>query len=44
MKLIGLTGTTGSGKGYVSAFFARAGIESIDTDAIVHRLYREDLP
>ena len=42
MKLIGLTGTTGSGKGYVSTFFARAGIESIDTDAIVHRLYRED--
>ena len=42
MKLIGLTGTTGSGKGYVSVFFARAGIESIDTDAIVHRLYRED--
>jgi dephospho-CoA kinase len=42
MKLIGLTGTTGSGKGYVSAYFARAGINSIDTDAIVHRLYRDD--
>lgn len=42
MKLIGLTGTTGSGKGYVSTLFAKAGIDSIDTDAIVHRLYRED--
>lgn len=43
MKLIGLTGTSGSGKGYVSACFARRGIDSIDTDAIVHRLYREDV-
>ena len=42
MKLIGLTGTSGSGKGYVSQIFAHHGIESIDTDAIVHRLYRED--
>lgn len=42
MKLIGLTGTTGSGKGYVSAEFARLGIMSVDTDGIVHRLYRED--
>lgn len=42
MKLIGLTGTSGSGKGYVSRLFAERGIESIDTDAIVHRLYRED--
>ena len=42
MKLIGLTGTTGSGKGYVSAVFSEMGISSIDTDAIVHRMYRED--
>lgn len=42
MKLIGLTGTSGSGKGYVSLLFADRGIGSIDTDAIVHRLYRED--
>lgn len=42
MKLIGLTGTTGSGKGYVSALFACNGILSVDTDGIVHRLYRED--
>lgn len=42
MKLIGLTGTTGSGKGYVAALFAQVGIDSIDTDAVVHRLYRQD--
>lgn len=42
MKLIGLTGTTGSGKGYVASLFAMAGIDSIDTDAVVHRLYRQD--
>ncbi|MBO5778369.1 MAG: dephospho-CoA kinase [Clostridia bacterium] len=42
MKLVGLTGTTGSGKGYVSGLFAQRGIDSIDTDAIVHSLYRED--
>lgn len=42
MKLIGLTGTSGSGKGYVSEIFAANGIASIDTDSIVHALYRED--
>ena len=42
MELIGLTGTTGSGKGYVAALFARYGIFCVDTDAIVHRLYREE--
>ena len=42
MKLIGLTGTSGSGKGYVAACFAERGIDSIDTDALVHRLYRKD--
>ena len=42
MKRIGLTGTSGSGKGYVSACFAGYGIESVDTDAVVHRLYREN--
>lgn len=43
MKLIGLTGTSGSGKGYIAALFAAQGICAIDTDAIVHRLYRENL-
>ncbi|MBQ8288813.1 MAG: dephospho-CoA kinase [Clostridia bacterium] len=42
MKLIGLTGTSGSGKGFVAALFAERGIDSIDTDSVVHRLYRED--
>lgn len=42
MKLIGLTGTSGSGKGFVAALFAERGIPSVDTDAIVHQLYRED--
>lgn len=42
MKLIGLTGTSGSGKGYVAELFAAEGILSIDTDAIVHSLYREN--
>ena len=42
MKLIGLTGTTGSGKGFVSRQFAEYGIPSVDTDGLVHRLYREN--
>lgn len=42
MKLIGLTGTTGSGKGYVSALFAKQGFACVDTDDIVHRLYSEN--
>lgn len=39
MKVIGLTGNSGSGKGYVCSLFARYGIDSVDTDALVHRLY-----
>lgn len=42
MKLIGLTGTTGSGKGFVANEFARLGISCVDTDRIVHRLYIEN--
>lgn len=41
MKILGITGRSGSGKGYVSALFAEYGIPTIDSDAIVHRLYRE---
>lgn len=37
IKVIGLCGRSGSGKGYVCSLFARRGIPSIDTDA----LYRE---
>lgn len=38
MKIIGLSGSSGSGKGYTSAEFASLGIPCIDTD----RLYREE--
>lgn len=38
MKVIGLTGPSGAGKGYVAALFARRGIPSIDTDAVYHAL------
>ena len=37
MKIIGLCGSSGSGKGYVSMLFERYGIPAIDTD----RVYRE---
>lgn len=36
MLTVGLTGPTGSGKGFVSAVFAESGIPSIDTDAVYH--------
>jgi len=42
LKIIGLTGTSGSGKGYVSAIFSSYGIRSIDTDKTVHTLYESD--
>ena len=38
MKVIGLCGGSGSGKGVVSALFAELGIPSIDTDAVYHEL------
>ncbi len=42
LKVIGLTGTSGSGKGYVCELFSSYGIRSIDTDKTVHALYSED--
>lgn len=42
MKILGITGRSGSGKGYVCARFAKHGIPTIDTDGIVHALYREN--
>ncbi|MBQ1225832.1 MAG: dephospho-CoA kinase [Clostridia bacterium] len=42
MKIIGLTGPSGSGKGYVSEIFSSYGIRSIDTDKTVHALYESD--
>ena len=38
MKIIGLCGGSGSGKGTVCAEFARLGIPSVDTDAVYHEL------
>ena len=35
---IGLTGASGSGKGYISEIFARRNVESLDTDALYHSL------
>lgn len=42
MKILGITGRSGSGKGYVCTRFAAHGITPIDTDKIVHALYREN--
>lgn len=42
MEIWGITGKSGSGKGYVSALLQVYGIPVVDTDAIVHRLYREN--
>lgn len=38
MKIIGLTGPSGSGKGYVCEILAAHGIPSVDTDAVYHSL------
>lgn len=43
MKIIGLTGTSGSGKGFVCALLESYGIESVDTDSVVHELYEKDV-
>ncbi len=42
MKIIGLTGTSGSGKGYVSKILSKYNIASVDTDKIVHTLYSDN--
>jgi dephospho-CoA kinase len=38
VRIIGLTGQSGAGKGTVAALFAEHGIPSIDTDAVYHEL------
>ncbi|MBQ8357186.1 MAG: dephospho-CoA kinase [Clostridia bacterium] len=38
MKIIGLTGPTGAGKGTAAAIFQKYGIPSVDTDAVYHEL------
>jgi dephospho-CoA kinase len=38
MKIIGLTGQSGSGKGTLAALFFEAGIPVVDADAVYHKL------
>lgn len=42
MKILGLTGTSGSGKSYVARLFEKHGIPSLDFDKLVHQLYAQD--
>ncbi|MBQ8742710.1 MAG: dephospho-CoA kinase [Clostridia bacterium] len=42
MKIIGLTGNSGSGKGYVCSLLEKYSVRSVDADSIVHLLYRSD--
>jgi dephospho-CoA kinase len=44
MKVIGLCGGSGSGKGAVSGVFAEIGIPSIDTDAVYREMTLSDSP
>lgn len=44
MKIIGLTGQSGAGKGEVCSILQKYGIPSIDTDALYHRLLAEHAP
>lgn len=39
MLTVGLTGSTGSGKGYISAIFEKNGIPCLDTDAVCRIVY-----
>lgn len=38
MTVLGLTGSSGSGKGEIGAFFAANGVPSLDTDRVYHEL------
>jgi dephospho-CoA kinase len=42
MKIIGLTGGSGAGKGEVCAILQKYGIPSVNTDAVYHELLRFD--
>lgn len=42
IKILGLTGPSGAGKGAACKIFAKYGIPAIDTDAVYHALLRED--
>lgn len=42
MKIIGITGTSGSGKGYVCGILRSKGYTVIDSDALCHDVYEND--
>jgi|SRR5581483_5039254 len=42
VRVIGLTGTIGSGKSVVRQLLAELGAHTVDADALVHRLYETD--
>ena len=44
MKVIGLTGGSGSGKSIVAAALAEYGLKALDTDAVYHRLIETETP
>ena len=44
MKVIGLTGGSGSGKSLVAAALLENGVNTLDTDAVYHRLISENTP
>ncbi len=44
MKIIGLTGPTGAGKGELCLFLSRAGIPNINTDNVYHQLLTPPSP
>ncbi len=44
MLIVGLTGGSGCGKGYVSKLLAKEGIFSIDTDAVYHKMCYRNTP
>ena len=42
IKILGLTGPSGAGKGTACGIFAKYGIPAVDTDAVYHALLREN--
>ncbi len=44
MKILGLCGGSGSGKGVACSYFAELGLDIIDTDSIYHQLISKETP
>ena len=44
MLTVGLTGSTGSGKGYISEIMKKAGVACLDTDQVCRDVYRKGEP